>query len=71
MKVKDCNEYIVNVGLLMRYSLSKKVKYIYQGSVGPMYTDTATERLSKGFAFADVFALGFNYNGTVYTGCKT
>jgi hypothetical protein len=60
-KVKNCNEYILNVGLLMRYSLSKKLNIYVLGSVGPMYTDTATERLSKGFAFADVFALGFNY----------
>lgn len=60
-KLKTCNEYILNIGLLMRYSLSKRASMYVLGSVGPMYIDTATERLSKGFAFADVLALGFNY----------
>ncbi|WP_233264511.1 MULTISPECIES: acyloxyacyl hydrolase [unclassified Flavobacterium] len=60
-KLKTCNEYILNIGLLMRYPLSKKLSLYVLGSVGPMYIDTATERLSKGFAFADVLALGVNY----------
>ena len=60
-KRKVCKEYIVNIGMLMRYSFSKKASMYALGSVGPMYIDTETERLSKGFAFADVFALGFNY----------
>lgn len=57
-KLKSCNEYIFNLGLLMRYSLTKKASMYVLGSVGPMYIDTATERLSKGFAFSDVLALG-------------
>lgn len=60
-KLKTCNEYVLNVGLLMRFSFSKRSNIYLLGSVGPMYIDTATERLSKGFAFADVLALGFNY----------
>ena len=32
------------------------------GSIGPMITDTETERLSKGFTFADVLTLGFTFN---------
>ncbi len=61
IRLKTCNEYILNMGLLMRFSLSSKSSVYVIGSVGPMYIDTVTERLSKGFAFADVLALGFNY----------
>jgi hypothetical protein len=32
------------------------------GSIGPLITDTETERMSKGFAFADVLAVGFSIN---------
>jgi hypothetical protein len=36
------------------------------GSVGPLITDTETERLSKGFAFSDVLAVGLSTKiGTV------
>jgi hypothetical protein len=33
----------------------------YVLNTGPMYIDTDTERLKKGFAFSDVFSLGYNY----------
>lgn len=61
MKMKDINEYVLNVGLMYRRKLSDKHSlYAYLNS-GPMYIDTETERLKKGFAFSDIFALGYNY----------
>jgi hypothetical protein len=31
------------------------------GSIGPMISDTETERLAKGFAFSDIVDLGVGY----------
>lgn len=59
-KLKDIREYVMNVGFIVRKPLSKTFSIYALGSVGPMYTDTETERLSKGFAFSDVLALGFS-----------
>lgn len=61
MKMKDVNEYALNIGLMYRRKLSENQSlYAYLNS-GPMYIDTETERLKKGFAFSDVFAIGYNY----------
>ena len=57
-KLKDINEYVLNAGLLLRTPIVKNLSIYVLGSFGPMYTDTETERLSKGFAFSDVLALG-------------
>lgn len=53
--------YILNVGGLLRKQFSTAASCYAMLSVGPMYTDTQTERLSKGFAFSDVLAIGFSY----------
>lgn len=58
MKLKDIQDYILNVGILVRKPFSESFSIYVLGSVGPMFTDTETERLSKGFAFSDVIALG-------------
>ena len=60
-KLKDIKEYVFNVGFLMRKPIFKRASIYFLGSVGPMYTDTETERLSKGFAFSDVLALGITF----------
>ncbi len=60
-QLKDIREYILHVGFLVRKPLSKQFSIYMVGSVGPMITDTQTERLSKGFAFSDVFGLGISY----------
>jgi hypothetical protein len=60
-KLKDLREYVLNVGFLVRKPLSDSWSVYALGSVGPLITDTETERLSKGFAFADVFAIGVTY----------
>lgn len=57
-KLKDIKEYVLHVGFIVRKPLSKQLSIYALGSVGPMFTDTETERLSKGFAFSDVFGLG-------------
>lgn len=57
-KFKKLNEYAVGVGLRIRKSWSKSFGTYFLASVGPMIIDTETERLSKGFAFSDVLALG-------------
>lgn len=60
-KLKNIKEYILNVGFLVRKPIFKSASIYVLGSIGPMITDTKTERLSKGFAFADVLAIGFTF----------
>ncbi len=61
LPLKDMNEYVLNFGILYRGWLSENLSFYANGSIGPMYIDTGSERLKKGFAFSDIFALGFNY----------
>ena len=60
-KLKNIRDYVLNIGFLMRKPVLKSCSVYVFGSVGPMITDTETERLSKGFAFSDVLALGFTF----------
>lgn len=60
-KLKDVKEYVLNIGFLVRKPVFKAASIYVLGSIGPMITDTETERLSRGFAFADVLAIGFTY----------
>jgi hypothetical protein len=60
-KEKTITEYAINVGILVRYDLKKRISFFILGSVGPMFSNTETERLAKGFAFSDVLALGVTY----------
>ncbi|WP_204251775.1 acyloxyacyl hydrolase [Flavobacterium tistrianum] len=59
IQLKDVREYVLNCGFLVRKPVGKMFSFYVLGSIGPMITDTETERMSKGFAFADVLALGF------------
>lgn len=59
-KLKEIKEYVLNVGLVLRKPITKNLSIYVLASVGPMITDTETERLSKGFAFSDVLGLGFS-----------
>jgi hypothetical protein len=59
-KLKDIREYILNIGFVVRKPITKVFSVYILGSVGPMITDTETERLSKGFAFSDVLAVGLS-----------
>lgn len=61
MRLKSINEYALNLGVVYRYNLNQKLSMYALGNIGPMYIDTETERLKKGFAFSDIFALGINY----------
>lgn len=61
MDLKDVREYILNVAFFARYNFTQDFSMYAMGNVGPMITDTETERLSKGFAFCDVFAIGATY----------
>ncbi|ABQ05285.1 acyloxyacyl hydrolase [Flavobacterium johnsoniae] len=61
-QLKDIREYVVNCGFLVRKPISEICSFYILGSIGPMITDTETERMSKGFAFADVLAVGFSLN---------
>ena len=60
-KLKDINEYVLGVGFLIRKPISKSLSFYVLGSVGPMITDTETERLTKGFAFSDVLSFGISF----------
>ncbi|MDQ6531773.1 acyloxyacyl hydrolase [Flavobacterium sp. LHD-85] len=57
--LKDVREYVLNCGFLIRKPIGDVCSFYILGSIGPMITDTETERISEGFAFADVLALGF------------
>lgn len=58
---RTIKEYVLNLGLIARYSIYKNISMYAIASVGPMIADKPTERLAKGFAFSDVFGLGFSY----------
>ncbi|WP_313805803.1 acyloxyacyl hydrolase [Flavobacterium sp.] len=59
-KYKTMHQYVLNVGIKVEKAISKSFNIYLLGSVGSMLTDTETERLTKGFAFSDVIALGFS-----------
>jgi len=61
MKEKIIKEYVLNVGFLFRYKLKEKFSFYIMTSVGPMFSDTETERLARGFAFSDIAAIGSAY----------
>jgi len=60
-KLKPLNEYVLNLGFLTRYHAFNNFSTYILGSVGPMYSDTDTERMNAGFAFSDIIALGLSY----------
>lgn len=60
-ELKQLNEYVLNLGFLVRYDLFNDFSTYILGSVGPMYSDTDTERMHAGFAFSDIIALGISY----------
>ena len=60
-QLKDITEYVLHVGFIVRKPLSKQISIYALASVGPMFTNTETERLSSGFAFSDVLGLGISY----------
>ena len=59
-KLKDVHEYVLNFGFLVRKPIGKMFSIYALASIGPMITDTETERMSDGFAFADVLAFGIS-----------
>lgn len=61
MKLKAMNEYVLGIGLIVRYPLFNAFSVSILGSIGPMYIDTETERMAKGFAFSDVLSFGLTY----------
>jgi hypothetical protein len=56
--IKEC---ILNLGFKMSKPISGKCSVYLLGSIGPMITDKETDRLSRGFAFSDVFAIGLTF----------
>lgn len=58
LKLKNIKEYILGVSFFIRHNFSDSFSVYAMGNVGPMITDADTERLTKGFAFCDVFAIG-------------
>ena len=56
--LKNIREVVLNIGFLVRKPISTSLSVYFLGSIGPLITDTETERLAKGFAFSDVLAVG-------------
>ncbi len=61
MPLKSINEYVLNVGIVYRRYLNLHASVYATLNSGPMYIDTDTERLKKGFAFSDILSVGYNY----------
>ena len=61
MHLKTINEYVLNVGMVYRRYLNLNSSVYATLNSGPMYIDTDTERLKKGFAFSDILSVGYNY----------
>ncbi|NHM00985.1 acyloxyacyl hydrolase [Flavobacterium difficile] len=61
MQPKTINEYALNAGIIYRRFLNVQASVFATLNSGPMYIDTDTERLKKGFAFSDVISIGYNY----------
>lgn len=61
MPLKTINEYVLNVGMVYRRYLNLHSSVYATLNSGPMYIDTETERLKKGFAFSDILSVGYNY----------
>lgn len=66
-KLKDIQEYALGVGLCIRKPWTKFFSTYFLASIGPMIIDTETERLSKGFAFSDVLAIGLSFKTNTIT----
>ncbi len=60
-KEKTITEYVLNIGFIFRYTPKERLSLFILGSVGPMFSDTETERLAKGFAFSDIVDVGLAY----------
>ena len=54
-------EYGVNINFSLRYFLNPHLSVFALMGVGPVYSETETERLAGGFAFSDIVALGLAY----------
>lgn len=55
---KTIREYALNVGFLPTFQIHPNIQLIGLANIGPMYSDTETERLARGIAFSDIAALG-------------
>ncbi len=60
-KKKQIKEYVLNFGFIARHYTFKKLSTYALASIGPMYSDTDTERMGEGFAFSDIFGIGISY----------
>ena len=60
-KEKTITEYALNIGIIVRYNIKERLSFFVLGSIGPMISDTETERMAKGFAFSDIIACGVTY----------
>jgi len=61
MKETTIKEYVLNVGFQFRYTPVKRLSLLVLIATGPMFSDTETERLAKGFAFSDMAVVGCGF----------
>ena len=57
-KLNGINQYILNLGLRIRKPISNVFSVFILGSIGPLISNTETERLAKGFASSNILAIG-------------
>jgi len=61
LRGESYEEYALNLGLVGRYRLTQVMSLFVLASAGPMWSEAATERLARGFAFSDIVAVGVGY----------
>ncbi len=62
---KKIREYVLNIGLEIARQIGSHFTIYGLTSIGPMYSDTETERLARGFAFSDILGIGITYQFSV------
>ncbi|MFV5684510.1 acyloxyacyl hydrolase [Flavobacterium sp. GB2R13] len=59
-KTNNVNQYILNLGILIRKPISNTLSIFILGNTGPLMSNAETERLAKGFALSNTLAVGID-----------
>lgn len=58
---KTINEYTLNAGVQLHYTLLKNTSIYLVASSGPTIINSETERLNKGLSFSNIVGTGVNF----------
>lgn len=65
-ELKTIREYVLNFGFIPQLKVAKFFSVFGLVSIGPMFTDTETERLARGLAFSDRVAMGILFHKGIW-----